>query len=161
MIPVVNSLGHLNKRSVLMSGSLLYLHSLFQLLWWNYCSWEASLNSCTPVHLYLTSLILHHLKKSHKITLSMGRKTQRKGTIKTQMLNPNKPVDLLPFSQTQASASLRTWEPSKETPGLLYGDNYFKSYMNRGLKIFATWWKNVKNWIWSENQEARLSNNFE
>lgn len=60
--PVINCLWHSNKRSVLMSGSLLSLHSLFQLLWWDYCSWEASLNSCTPVHLYLTSLILHHLK---------------------------------------------------------------------------------------------------
>lgn len=140
--PEINCLWHSNKRSVLMSGSLLSLHSLFQLLWWDYCSWEASLNSCTPVHLYLTSLILHHLKlfllkyclwsegniffssklqvltatlspllerkkKAIKL-LSMGRKTWRKGTIKTQMLNGHKAVDLLPFSQTQASASLRT-----------------------------------------------------
>lgn len=62
MIQVMNCLGHLNKRSLLMSGSLLSLHSLFQQLWWDYCSWEASLNSCTPVHLHFTSLIFHNLK---------------------------------------------------------------------------------------------------
>lgn len=62
IIPVMNCLGHLNKRSLLISGSLVSLHSLFQLLWWDDCSWEASLNSCTPVHLHLTSLILHNLK---------------------------------------------------------------------------------------------------
>lgn len=62
MIPEMNYLGHLNKRSLLMSGPLLSLHSLFQQLWWDYCSWEASLNSCTPVNLQLISLIFHHLK---------------------------------------------------------------------------------------------------
>lgn len=37
-------------------------HSFSQLLWWDYCSWEASSNSCPPVYLHLTSLIFHHLK---------------------------------------------------------------------------------------------------
>lgn len=62
MIPEMNSLGHLNKTSLLLSGPLLSLHSLFQQLWWYYCFWEASLNSCTLVHLQLTSLIFHNLK---------------------------------------------------------------------------------------------------
>lgn len=187
MIPEMNYLGHLNKRFLLMSGALLSLHSLFQQLWWDYGSWEASLNSCTPVHLQLTSLIFHHLKlfllkdclwsetniffsslnyrfwlpllvlfqrekkKSNKIILK-GRKTWRKGTTKTQMLNENKAVDLLPFSQTLVSASLRTVyiRDLQKNIWLTTWRQLFWDLHEQGLKNICHRIKNVKNWMWRE-----------
>lgn len=88
MIPVMNCPGHLNKRSLLMSSTLLSLHSLFQLLWLDYCSWEASLNSCPPAHLHLTSLIFHHLKLFLFKVLSLVRSKHFLFIFKLQVLTP-------------------------------------------------------------------------
>lgn len=101
---------------------------------------------------WLPLLVLFQREKKKATKLFWkGRKTWRKGTTKTQMLNENN-VDLLPFSQTLVSASLKTVyiRDLQKNIWLTTWRQLFWDLHEQGFKNICHRIKNVKNWMWRE-----------